>query len=59
MYKALSKLRMQGIIQFADEQSEREEADDRRRNYLITTLGVAVFNAETARLESLIKHTQA
>jgi DNA-binding PadR family transcriptional regulator len=59
MYKALSKLRAQGIIEFVDERSDRKVIDDRRRNYYITTLGVAVFNAETARLASLIQHTQA
>ena len=33
--------------------------DDRRRYYRLTTMGRAVLKAETARLESLVRHAHA
>src|SRR5262245_36728977 len=36
----------------------RRERDDRRRFYRLTPLGRRVLRAETARLESLVKHAR-
>ena len=50
LYTAVARLADLGLIADADRR------DDRRRYYRLTSTGRAVLRAETARLESLVRH---
>jgi DNA-binding PadR family transcriptional regulator len=50
LYTALARLVVLTLVADAD------RADDRRRYYRLTPLGRAVLRAETARLETLVRH---
>ncbi|WP_046175830.1 PadR family transcriptional regulator [Domibacillus indicus] len=53
LYGALSKLQKQGVI----EQAEADE-EDRRKYYILTSLGEEIVKQEYNRLLSLVMHTQ-
>src|SRR5437899_1716163 len=53
LYRALSRLLEQGLIEELDERPDRD-GDERRRYYRLTTLGRAVARAEAARLASQV-----
>ena len=50
LYRALSRLLEQGLIEELDERRSPED-DERRRYYRLTTRGIAVAKSEVARLE--------
>ncbi len=53
LYGAIKRMRGRGPG-LIEEAGEREEGDERRRYYRLTSLGRAVAMAEAARLESLV-----
>ena len=59
LYRALLKLHAQELIEDAIGQSTQIPTDVRRRNYQITPLGRAVFNAQVVWIETLIRHSRA
>jgi DNA-binding PadR family transcriptional regulator len=56
LYTALAGLVDQRLI--ADAPPPRSERDERRKYYRLSPLGRRVLTAETARLESLVKHAR-
>lgn len=55
LYGAVKKMVNAGLIEETDERPDPEMDDERRRYYTTTGLGVRVLEAETARLERLVK----
>ena len=53
LYTAIARLAALGLI------ADTGRADDRRRFYRLLPLGRAVVKAETARLETLVRHAHA
>jgi DNA-binding PadR family transcriptional regulator len=53
LYTAIARLADLGLI------ADTGRADERRRYYRLEPLGRAVLRAETARLESLVRHARA
>jgi DNA-binding PadR family transcriptional regulator len=53
LYTALARLADLQLV------ADTERADPRRRFYRLTPLGRAVLRAETARLETLVRHAHA
>jgi DNA-binding PadR family transcriptional regulator len=53
LYTAIARLVELGLL------ADAGRNDDRRRYYRLTTMGRAVLKAETARLESLVRHAHA
>jgi DNA-binding PadR family transcriptional regulator len=58
MYTALARLDALGLVEESDRRPPAAEDDDRRRYYRQTPLGRAVLKAETARLETLLRHAR-
>ena len=59
LYTAIAGLVDDDLIAEAPQRrGERTGRDDRRRFYRLTPLGRRVLRAETARLESLVKHAR-
>jgi DNA-binding PadR family transcriptional regulator len=54
LYRALSRLLDQGLIEELDERPAGEHDDERRRYYRLTPLGQAVARAEVERLSSQV-----
>jgi DNA-binding PadR family transcriptional regulator len=54
LYVAIKRLLAAGLIEEADERSDRSLDDQRRRYYRLTPGGRALVAAEVARLESLV-----
>ena len=54
LYRALSRLLDQGLIEELDERPAGEPDDERRRYYRLTPLGHAVARAEVERLASQV-----
>lgn len=54
LYRALSRLVDEGLVEEVEEASPADGADERRRPYGITALGRAVAGAEAKRLESAV-----
>ena len=54
LYRALSRLLDQGLIEELDERPAAEPDDERRRYYRLTPLGHAVARAEVERLASQV-----
>jgi DNA-binding PadR family transcriptional regulator len=57
LYTALARLDTLALIEPSPKRPRRED-DDRRRYYRLTTLGHAVLQAETARLDALLRHAR-
>lgn len=55
LYRALRRMREQGLIAEAEAPSSDEPGDERRNYYRITELGLDVGRAEARRLESLTR----
>jgi DNA-binding PadR family transcriptional regulator len=55
LYLAMTRLEENGLIEEGD---ARADVDARRRYYRLTRLGRAVARAESARLESLVRHAR-
>jgi len=56
LYTAIAGLEDDGLIAWAP--ARRSERDDRRKYYRLTATGRRVLRAETARLESLVRHAR-
>lgn len=54
LYRALSRVLDQGLIEELDERPDPEAHDERRRYYRLTALGRAVARAEADRLQSQV-----
>src|SRR5215475_2068885 len=59
LYGTLKRLIEAGLIQESDERPAPELDDARRRYYRLTRMGRRVLDAETERLEGLVKIVQA
>ena len=55
LYRALRRMREQGLIEDAEASPAESSGDDRRNYYGITGLGLEVARAEARRLESLMR----
>lgn len=55
LYGALARLTEEGLLQEVEGDPKADADDPRRRYYRLTQLGRAVMEAETRRLESLIR----
>jgi DNA-binding PadR family transcriptional regulator len=58
LYTALARLDALGLVDESDRRPRAADDDERRRYYRLTTLGRAVVNAETERLETLVRHAR-
>lgn len=59
LYTAVARLLALDLVAEATHRPARGEKDDeRRRYYRLTTTGRTVLEAETARLESLVRHAR-
>jgi DNA-binding PadR family transcriptional regulator len=59
LYGSLKRLIEAGLIEESDERPAREFDDARRRYYRLTRLGRSVLNAESQRLQELVRILQA
>lgn len=59
LYRALSRLVDDGLIEELDERPDADLDDERRRYYRLTDLGRRVASAEAARLEMQVRHARA
>jgi DNA-binding PadR family transcriptional regulator len=58
LYTALARLDALGLVDESDRRPRAADDDERRRYYRLTALGRAVVNAETERLETLVRHAR-
>jgi DNA-binding PadR family transcriptional regulator len=58
LYGSIKRLIEAGLIEESDERPAAELDDARRRYYRLTRLGKRVLDAETARLEELVRIVQ-
>jgi DNA-binding PadR family transcriptional regulator len=58
LYGSLKRLIEAGLIEESDERPAREFDDARRRYYRLTRLGRSVLNAESDRLQELVRILQ-
>ncbi len=59
LYTAVARLLALGLIAESPRRPARDDKDDeRRRYYRLTSLGRAVLEAETARLDALVRHAR-
>ncbi len=54
LYRFIKRLMEFGMVRAAGRRSAPESKDERRRYYRITDFGTRVFDAETARMKSLV-----
>ncbi len=59
LYGTVKKMLNAGLIEETDQRPDPEMDDERRRYYRMSGLGARVLDAETARLERLVKTAQA
>ena len=59
LYGAIKKMLNAGLVQETDQRPDPEIDDERRRYYRMTGLGARVLDAETARLERLVRTAHA
>lgn len=59
LYRALSRLLDEQLVEELDERPDPDVDDERRRYYRLTALGFAVARAEAARLEGQVNHARA
>jgi DNA-binding PadR family transcriptional regulator len=55
LYGTLARLVDEGLLEETDENPDAEDDDSRRRYYRLTALGADVLEAETRRLEELVR----
>jgi DNA-binding PadR family transcriptional regulator len=58
LYTALARLEALELVDESDRRAPPGEDDERRRYYRLTPLGRAVLEAETERLETLVRHAR-
>jgi DNA-binding PadR family transcriptional regulator len=58
LYTALARLEALALVGESQRRAPARDDDDRRRYYRLTPLGRAVLEAETARLEALVRHAR-
>jgi DNA-binding PadR family transcriptional regulator len=58
LYTAVARLEKLTLIEESPRRPRAAEDDERRRYYRLTSLGTAVLQAETGRLESLVRHAR-
>ncbi len=58
LYTALARLEALGLVEESDRRPIAAKDDERRRYYRLTAAGKAVLRAETARLETLVRHAR-
>jgi DNA-binding PadR family transcriptional regulator len=58
LYTALARLEALDLLEEIDPRSRPADDDERRRYYRLTPRGRAALNAETARLEALLRHAR-
>jgi DNA-binding PadR family transcriptional regulator len=58
LYTALARLEALELVIEADRRPAAAHDDERRRYYALTASGRAVLQAETARLDALLKHAR-
>jgi DNA-binding PadR family transcriptional regulator len=56
LYTAIARLDALGLIEESSRRPAARDDDERRTYYQLTPLGRAVLTAETARLETLVRH---
>ena len=59
LYGTIKRMIAAGMLEEADERPDPELDDERRRYYRATALGVAVLEAETARMATLVGAARA
>ena len=59
LYRALSRLLDEGLVEEIDTEQPELGQDDRRRNYRLTALGRDVARAEARRLQEQLGHARA
>ena len=59
LYRAISRLLEDGLVEELDERPDSKIDDERRRYYRLTTLGRQVARAEAVRLEAQVRHARA
>ncbi len=59
LYGAIKKMLSAGLVEETDERPDPEMDDERRRYYRTTGLGVKVLQAETERLDRLVRTARA
>ena len=59
LYGTLKRMLASGLVEEADERPDPDLDDERRRYYRSTPLGVAVLEAETARMQTLVGAARA
>lgn len=55
LYGTLARLTEEGLLEETDENPDADDDDPRRRYYRLTTFGAEVLEAETRRLEELVR----
>jgi DNA-binding PadR family transcriptional regulator len=58
LYTAVARLESLTLIEESDRRPRAADDDERRRYYRLTPLGRAVLNAETERLDALVRHAR-
>ena len=58
LYSSIRRMLEQGVIEELRESPDPSSTDERRRYYHLTPLGRAVLEAETARLDALVKQAR-
>jgi len=58
LYTALARLEALALVEESDSRPAASDDDERRRYYRLTPSGRAVLRAETARLETLVRHAR-
>lgn len=59
LYRSIQRMLEQGLISEVRHRPAREDDDERRRYYRITTFGTAVARAEARRLADMLKLARA
>lgn len=58
LYTAIARLEQLALVEDEPPRPKAADDDERRRYYRLTPIGNAVLQAETARLESLVRHAR-
>ena len=58
LYTALARLETLALVEESSRRGAAADDDERRRYYRLTETGKAVLQAETARLETLVRHAR-
>ncbi len=59
LYRAISRLVAEGLVEELDERPARQDDDERRRYYRVTSLGRLAAEAEARRLEEQVRAARA